>query len=76
MTTTETLSTETLEAVPLSHRRRTRNFPKHFAPLESYAAASGLDEAGYLLQRARMWMIEAHASKPARQTDVRVYFDE
>eukprot|EP00904_Undaria_pinnatifida_P009149 jgi/Undpi1/5364/HiC_scaffold_2.g00645.m1 len=48
---------------------------QYFAPLESYAAASGLDEAGYLLQRARMLMIEAHASKPTRQTDVRAYFD-
>ena len=48
---------------------------QYFAPLESYAAASGLDEAGYLLQRARMFMIEAHASKPTRQTDVRAYFD-
>ena len=48
---------------------------QYFAPLESYVAASGLDEAGYLLQRARMLMIEAHASKPTRQTDVREYFD-
>ena len=48
---------------------------QHFAPLESYAAASGLNEAGYFLQRARMLMIEAHVSKPSRQTDVRAYFD-
>ena len=48
---------------------------QYFAPLESYAAASGLDETGYLLQRTRMLMIEAHASKPTRQTDVRAYFD-
>ena len=30
--TTETLQTETLEAVPLSHRRRTRNFPNTSPP--------------------------------------------
>ena len=48
---------------------------QNFAPLESYAVESGLDEAGYLLQRARMLMLEAHASKPTRQTDVRAYFD-
>ena len=48
---------------------------KHIGPLENYAAGCGLDEASYLLKRARMLMIEAHASKPSRQTDVRAYFD-
>lgn len=48
---------------------------QHFASLENYAAGCGLDEASFLLKRARMLMIEAHASKPSRQTDVRAYFD-
>ena len=48
---------------------------KHLGPLENYAAGCGLDEASYLLKRARMLMIEAHTSKPSRQTDIRVYFD-
>ena len=34
---------------------------QHFAPLESYAARCGLDEASCLLKRARMLMIEAHS---------------
>ena len=41
----------------------------------NYAAASGLNEAGYFLQRARMSMIEAHASRPSRQIDIRAFFD-
>ena len=48
---------------------------QHFAPLESYAAGCGLNEASYLLKRARMLMIKAHASKPSRQADVREFFD-
>ena len=75
MTTTETLRRKRWRdgaaEPPLSYAE----LPQYFAPLESYAAASGLDEAGYLLQRARMLMIEAHASKQIRQTDVREYFD-
>ena len=48
---------------------------KHFGPLENCAAGCGLDEASYLLKRARTLIIEAHASKPSRQTNVRAYFD-
>ena len=48
---------------------------KHFGPLENYSAGCGLGETSYLFKRARMLMIEAHASKPSRQTDVRAYFD-
>ena len=48
---------------------------QHFGPLEKYASKSGLGEAGFFLQKARMLMIEAHASKPARQTDVREFFE-
>lgn len=48
---------------------------QHFAPLERYAAGCALNEASYLLKRARMLMIEAHASKPSRQADVREFFD-
>ena len=48
---------------------------QHFAALENYAEASGINEAGHLLQRARVLMIAEHASRPSRQTDVRGYFD-
>ena len=47
---------------------------QHFARLENFAAGCGLNEASYLLMRARVLMIEAHASKPSRQADVRVFF--
>ena len=46
---------------------------KHFGPLENHAAGCGLDEASNLIKGARMLMIEAHDSKPSRQTDVRVF---
>ena len=45
-----------------------------FGTLEKYAASCGLTEASYFLKKARIVMIEAHASKPARQADVREFF--
>ena len=47
---------------------------QHFGTLEKYASGCGLAEASYFLKKARMVMIEAHASKPARQADVREFF--
>ena len=44
------------------------------APLENYAARRDLNEASYLLERTRMLMIEAHASKPSRQADINELF--
>ena len=46
---------------------------QHFGTLEKYASECGLTEASYFLKKARMVMIEAHASKPARQADVREF---
>ena len=48
---------------------------QHFAPLESCAAGCGLNEVSYLLKRARMLMLEAHASKPSRQAEGRAFFE-
>ena len=47
---------------------------QHFGTLEKYASGCGLTEASYFLKKARMVMIEAHASKPARQADGREFF--
>lgn len=58
------------ETGPLSHPPDA-DFPQHFSPLESYAAACGLNEGSHLLKRARVLMIEAHASNPSREADVR-----
>ena len=47
---------------------------QHFGALENYASGCGLPEASSLLKKTRIVMIEAHASKPARQADVREFF--
>ena len=47
---------------------------QHFGTLEKYASGCGLTETNYFLKKARMVMVEAHASKPARQADVREVF--
>ena len=47
---------------------------QHFGTLEKYASGCGLTEASYFLKKARMVVIEAHASKPAREADVRELF--
>lgn len=46
---------------------------QHFGALENYASGRGLEQASYFLKRARMVMIEGHASKPSRQADVRAF---
>ena len=40
---------------------------QHLGTLEKYASKCGLTEASYFLKKAKMVMIAAHASKPARQ---------
>ena len=47
---------------------------QHFGTLEKCASGCDLTEASYFLKKARMLMVEAHASKPARQADVREFF--
>ena len=50
------------------------DFSQHFGALEKYASGCGLTEVSYFLKKVRMVMIEAHASKPARQAGIREYF--
>ena len=45
-----------------------------FGALENYASECGLTGASNLLKKASMVMIEAHASKPVRQSDLRELF--
>ena len=47
---------------------------QYFGALENYASGCGLTEASSLLKKAKMVMIEAHASKPGRQSGVREFF--
>ena len=42
----------------------------HFRALESVAEKCGMKEAARHLQKAKIAMIHAHASRPARQTDI------
>lgn len=45
----------------------------HFGALETAAEESGNHDAAFHLQKAKMAMIAAHTSKPARQTDMRQF---
>ena len=45
-----------------------------FALLERAAEKGGNDNAAFHLQEARVAFIEAHASKPVRQADIRFFF--
>ena len=45
----------------------------HFRALESVAGKCGMKEAAHHLQKAEMAMIHAHASRPARQTEIRAF---
>ena len=45
----------------------------NFRALESVAEKCGIKEAAHHLQKAKMAMIHAHASRPARQTDIRAF---
>ena len=46
---------------------------QHFGPLERAAGESDNDEAAFHLQKAKMAMIKAYASKPVRQSDMREF---
>ena len=51
-----------------------RTLSSHFLPcLGSVAEKCGLKEAAHHLQKAKMAMIHAYASRPARQTDIRAF---
>ena len=43
----------------------------HFCALESVAEKCGMKKADHHLQKAKMAMIDAHASTPARHADIR-----
>ena len=45
----------------------------HFRALESVVEKCGMKEAAHHLQKAKMAMIHAHASRPARHTDIRAF---
>ena len=45
--------------------------PQYFGPLDRAAEESGNLEAAFYLQKAKIAMIKAHASKPVRQSDIR-----
>ena len=45
-----------------------------FGLLERAAEEGGNDNAAFPLQKPRMAFIEAHASKPVRQADIRGFF--
>jgi len=47
-----------------------------FGQLEQYAESCGISEAGCYLRRAKMSFLAAHASRPARQTDIRAMFSK
>ena len=47
---------------------------QHLGTLETYASGCGFRAAGYFLKKARMVMIKAHASKSARQADIKEFF--
>ena len=47
---------------------------QHVGTLKKYASGCGMTEASYFLKKDRIVMIEAHASKPTRQADVREFF--
>ena len=48
----------------------------HFGHLERAAIESDNDDALFHLQKAKMAIFAAHASKSARQVDMRAYFDK
>ena len=45
----------------------------HFRALESVAEKCGMKKAAYHLEKAKMAIIHAHASRPARQTGIRAF---
>ena len=46
-----------------------------FDPLEQLAQSAGNTEAGHFLRKAKMSFLSAHAAKPARQADMRIFLE-
>ena len=46
-----------------------------FGPLEQFAQSAGNTEAGHFLRKAKMSFLSAHAAKPARQADMRMFLE-
>ena len=46
----------------------------YFGPLENYAEAYGMREAGYLLRRVKMAFLASKSATPGRQSDIRAFF--
>ena len=46
-----------------------------FGPLEQLAHSAGNTEAGHFLRKAKMSFLAAHAAKPVRQADMRMFLE-
>ena len=46
-----------------------------FGPLEQVAQSAGNTEAGHFLRKAKMSFLAAHAAKPVRQADMRMFLE-
>ena len=46
-----------------------------FGTLEQFAQAAGNTEAGHFLRKAKMSFLSAHAAKPARQADMKIFLE-
>ena len=46
-----------------------------FGPLEQFAQSAGNTDAGHFLREAEMSFLSAHAAKPARQADMRMFLE-
>ena len=51
------------------------NLSGFFGPLEQFAQSAGNTEAGHFLRKAKMSFLSAHAAKPARQADTRMFLE-
>ena len=49
--------------------------PVFFGPLEQLAQSAGNTEAGHFLRKAKMSFLAAHAPKPVRQADMRMFLE-
>lgn len=58
------------EISPPSHAE----LSSYFGPLENYAEAYGMREAGYLLRRVKMAFLASKSATPGRQSDIRAFF--
>ena len=46
-----------------------------FGPLEQLAQSAGNTEAGHFLRKAKMSFLAAHATKPVRQANMRMFLE-